>query len=1517
MRAYVFTGQSATLQTISPALLDQHQSIRRMFDDARDTFNVDFTKVNTHDEQWIRSNDTALTQPLAFLASMTAYLLLPPEPGPTLMTGHSLGEITSLAASGAVTIKAALELIKVRSIAMQDACAEHNGGMVAIMGLKEQQVQAACDSWNAQNEHTGSLIISHFNSPDQFVISGSKEGLEYACARLTSAERVVKLASPGAFHSAYMSKANDKFKRCVLAVEIQPPSCPIYQNSTACGSTDPAEIREQLLHHMVSPVRWTETIRNMVKDGTSEFILVGTEGGLQKLIKQIDPRINVSVSKTDQYLTMRRLVDMDSLRNSQRVGPQTPSELLLAELWAQILCVDPGDISARDSFYQLGGDSIAAMQMVSLVKGRGFVLSALDVMQNPVLRDQAAMMREVNQVSDGENAQDPYVPFSLLPLNAIDVETTRVQAAKACGLDVDQIQDMYPCTPLQRGLMAATAKDPSKYIARLVYEVGHTVESSLLLRACEATFRQLDILRTRIVDTLKAELVQVVSTETGPVTEWQHLEDYRASHKPSLGLGTALMRADMVHVSSDPRSRRIFILSAHHAVYDAWSLSLILDRLSSVYYGSSPPPVVACSRFAKYVRENLDAESARAFWKETLQDTEASVFPSVPKAPYSPSSHQTFSHRIADVACLRGGDIMLSTVLTTAWATVASRYSGSEQVVFGMVSSGRQAAMPGIESVIGPTITTVPVCVQLPDTEALSSVLQRAQATCLAMIPFEQTGIQTIRNYSPELERICHFQTLLVLHPPQKANKHHDSLLVRANREDSLIKSLTHAIGDFGTQALAIQVFLQEKKGCLLEITHDPSVLNGDSARRLARQFESVVHQIISSLRAKTSHQLPMGRLSLDNDRDTCQIWQWNAVAPPLIKGCVHDMVSEAAAKYHYKTALCSWEGELTHRQLDNMSTRLAHHLVHLGLSPGDIVPLCFEKSIWTVVAIMGIMKAGAASVAMDVGQPVQRLRQIVNKVDPRLILCSVNATDLATELVESCPSRQALSVSANLLITLSSTPPKSPSELPIIDPSRPLYVVFTSGSTGAPKGAVISHANFCSAIRHQREAMRYGPGSRVFDFVSYAFDVTWPNILQTLTAGGCVCVPSEDERRNDISAAIRRLGATAIHVPTSVARLIDPAEVPAIELVVLGGEPVALSDVTRWGAGVEVVQVYGPAECTPPVMVSYNVSSGDSMKNIGRGYGVVPWIVDVSDCQKLAPIGVVGELVLEGPLVGLGYLGEPEKTTVAFLQDPVWLARGCPGRPGRSGRVYRTGDLARYDADGCVIFIGRKDAQVKVHGQRIELGDVEVHVGNILQGQPRQVEVLVDAVTPKNSTTTVLVAFMVVAGGYSSLDDRGQTHTAASLRDISTLLKQGLLERLPAYMVPTAYISIEKVPVTGTGKKDRRRLREMGAGMTLEELTWYNPDRQDKRQPETKWERRLLLMASEILAIRVESIGADDSFVQIGGDSIAAMRLVALARNRYRATLTVSEIYKHPRLSVLARLAESRIASSNGHGDE
>ncbi|KAI1867208.1 uncharacterized protein JN550_007260 [Neoarthrinium moseri] len=1180
-----------------------------------------------------------------------------------------------------------------------------------------------------------------------------------------------------------------------------------------------------------------------------------------------------------------QLIEMNPLRD-RRIAPETEAERTLIKLWATILHLEPEIIGRGDSFYRLGGDSISAMRLVALARSCGILMSALSIMQNPVLCDQAVMVEYVESKDDDITC----APFSQLSLDFDQLQAAVAQAAEGCDLSTDQIQDIYPCTPLQEALLAATSKDRNKYIARRVYELQETVDSIDVIQAWQETCSSIDVLRTRVANVTNVGLAQVVSTELCPVSEWLNLQAFEGSESCSMGLGTALVKVDLVNVSSDSR-RRLFIFSAHHAVYDGWSLPLILNHFISIYEKTPTPAPIPFKNFTKYLK-NLKTESARTFWTSTLSSVEATIFPNVPKTPQIHPTTNTFQHDIRRITWPRG-DFTPSNILTAAWAVVASRYSDSKDVVFGTVTSGRQTPIPGIERIIGPTIATVPVQVRLLGGESLATLLHRVQGTALEMMQYEHTGLQNIRKYSPEIERLCNFQTLLVIQPPTRdiAESNTGSLFVKEELHTSAEfgPGLGHSVDDFGSHALSIQINLDDGKASL-KITHDTNVLHEESASRIARQFTSVIRQFCRS--SESAETTLVEKLSLDTEQDTQKIWQWNSKAPPLIQGCVHDLISEAASKYPGNPAICAWDGEITHRQLDDMSARLARHLISLGLRVGSIVPLCFEKSLWTIVAIMGVMKAGGASVTMDVGQPVERLRQIVDKANPQFILCSENRQGLASMLR---PQVRVLPVFSDLVEGLDAEPTV---QLPIVDMSSLLYVVFTSGSTGTPKGATISHANFCSAIRYQREAMRYCSASRVFDFVSYAFDVTWPNILQTLSVGGCVCVPSEFDRKNDISTSIRTLRANAVHVPPSVARLIDPAAVPEIKTVVVGGEPVLLSDVTRWGPGVEVIQVYGPAECTPPIMASYRVDSDEAMANIGHGFGVVPWIVDADDPQKLASIGVVGELVVEGPLVGLGYLDDLEKTEAAFLDSPRWLVSGCSTHAGRSGRVYRTGDLARYEHDGSIRFIGRKDAQVKVRGQRIELGEVEVHIERLLQDQ-HTTDIAVDVFVPAKSTTAVLAAFIAVG-----VDTSDKSQAVKLVQSIVQSFHSGLKEALPAYMVPFVYIPVEKIPTTGTGKKDRRRLRELGASFTLEELASFNPWRQEKRLPSTEWEKRLQLLVSTVLGIDVQSIGADDSFFQIGGDSIAAMKLVALARERFGIRLAVGDIFKNPQLSALAQLA-------------
>ncbi|KAI0136227.1 hypothetical protein BJ170DRAFT_573811 [Xylariales sp. AK1849] len=633
------------------------------------------------------------------------------------------------------------------------------------------------------------------------------------------------------------------------------------------------------------------------------------------------------------------------------------------------------------------------------------------------------------------------------------------------------------------------------------------------------------------------------------------------------------------------------------------------------------------------------------------------------------------------------------------------------------------------------------------------------------------------------------------------------------------------------------------------------------------------------------------------DQKDLANIWQWNADVPETVDACVHDLIASTVHRQPDAPAICAWDGELTYRELDVVSNKLAGYLVSVGVGPGDIIPLCFEKSMWTPVAMLGVMKAGAASVAMDTTHPEARLRTIVQQAftysSRRVIVSSVTNQPLADRLAPSEEPETTILV-PEILAREASHDHECPQTT--TKPDDMLYVVFTSGSTGNPKGAIITHANFSSAIAHQQVTLGFDSTCRVFDFASYAFDVAWSDALHTLTAGGCMCIPSENQRRNDMSAAIRDLRATYLDLTPTVARQIQPAEVPSIRTIVFGGERVSASDAVNWMRCATICNPYGPAECTITSTVSAITPGDNAEPGIGRGCGTVTWIV-CPDGSGPAAVGETGELWLEGPIVGKGYLGDPEKTAAAFIEDPPWLLRGGSGVPGRHGRLYRTGDLVRYNPDGSLHFIGRKDDQVKIRGQRVELGDVEHHLRQCLAAHP-DIAVVADVVRPSGNAAPLLAAFLAI--GESANADMVTRN--AALAALIAPIEDSLAEKLPAHMIPTAYIPVSEIHLTGTGKTDRRRLQELVAAMTLEQLADLNPARSrgPGREPSTEAERQLQQLWASVLPIDANSISVSDDFSRIGGDSVAAMRLVAAARNR-GLKLDIADVFRHPHLSDMA----------------
>jgi amino acid adenylation domain-containing protein/thioester reductase-like protein len=614
----------------------------------------------------------------------------------------------------------------------------------------------------------------------------------------------------------------------------------------------------------------------------------------------------------------------------------------------------------------------------------------------------------------------------------------------------------------------------------------------------------------------------------------------------------------------------------------------------------------------------------------------------------------------------------------------------------------------------------------------------------------------------------------------------------------------------------------------------------------------------------------------------------------------VYELIQERCQAQPGASAVCAWDGELTYKALDDISSTLAVHLMGLGVGPETFVPLCFEKSRWIVVAMVAVMKAGGAFVLLDPSHPLGRLQRICQNTSGRLIVASTSNAALAAELAD-----QVIVVGDGEVALNCTNHSWTPSN---VAPENALYAVFTSGSTGTPKGVVIEHASFLSTVTPYSKALLLNQETRVFQFSSYAFDVSIFDTLITLINGGCVCVPSDTDRWSDVTTAIARFQASHASLTPTVARILQPADLPTLRTVVLGGEKLAATDVDRWVDHVRLVSLYGASEC-PLMSIQSNVKNDGRLCHIDHPIGSVAWVVDSQDHDKLVPIGAVGELLIEGAAVGRGYLNDPERTAASFLSPPEWL-REFRG-PACHGRVYKTGDLVQYVGDGSLRYVGRKDTQVKLRGQRVELGEVEHHVRECFSCAQ---DVVAEVVTfPHYGQAPMLVAFVVYE--YESSDKRSDNNNSNNSDSIlaepsdwfGSAIAQAralLHASVPNYMVPAVFLPLNITPLTPTDKADRRRLRELAAKLSRQRLESFSTKDGSKRVPLTEVEKTLQHYYAEVLNLPVEQVSADDHLFHRGGDSLTAMKLVAMAR-KSNHQITVQDVFDCPRLSALASRVE------------
>jgi amino acid adenylation domain-containing protein len=631
-------------------------------------------------------------------------------------------------------------------------------------------------------------------------------------------------------------------------------------------------------------------------------------------------------------------------------------------------------------------------------------------------------------------------------------------------------------------------------------------------------------------------------------------------------------------------------------------------------------------------------------------------------------------------------------------------------------------------------------------------------------------------------------------------------------------------------------------------------------------------------------HTLPQTKrlreIDIFSSADTQLLHRWNHDPPPQVNETLCGLFARHVLRQPSAPAVCAWDRDLSYAELDSMSETLAGDLVRRGVGTEAVVALCVDKSALAVVVMMAVLRTGASFVHLGISTPTQRQAAILDAcqavllvVDPSNAPCLIDHQAVTGLVVDS----KFIAALPGL-----STP------LPTVEAHFAAAITFTSGSTGTPKGIVVEHGSIATSCDAMATRLDIGPHTRVLQFASYTFDASVGDIFYALARGACVCSPSEQERVDNLAAVARRLEVNWAFLTPSVLSLLEPRDIPSLRRLLLGGEPPSPKHVAMWAQSVSLHLVMGPAECAIYCAASDAIVPGQDPSTFGRAAGCRLWVVDPQDHTRLAPVGCPGELVVEGRTVARGYLNDPERTEQVFLDDAPWLSQFLTSASPR--RLYKSGDLVRFHSDdGTFSFVARKDTQVKLHGQRVELGEIEHHLKNGIPDVDSAIALL-------NTSAEHTNRHPLIVQHAQGLTIPLTTHGTDMLLRVTSQLASVL----PAYMIPTLFVPIHRVPFTLNGKRDVARLRQIAQALSQDELQAFSLSQEAAARPLNCQEEQLRKLWAQVLDLDASNLGPDSDFIRQGGDSLAAMRLGSLA-TEVGLHLPVFYTMAHPRLADMA----------------
>ncbi|MEJ7558099.1 MAG: amino acid adenylation domain-containing protein [Pedobacter sp.] len=1098
---------------------------------------------------------------------------------------------------------------------------------------------------------------------------------------------------------------------------------------------------------------------------------------------------------------------------TEYTAPRTAEESLIVNIWKELLGVER--IGVHDNFFELGGHSLLAMRVISsLREAHGTELQIRNIFLHPTIAGLATLL-----TPETENIQPAITAIYPRP------EKIPLSFSQERLWFIDQLDGS-----VEYHIPAILNLKGSLNFKALEYALKTLVERHEVLRTVILQEEGLAWQQVRPADNWSLNRIDNASWVSNPAQLRSNIQNLFL-HPFDLS-SDFMLRADIICVNN---SENILVITMHHIASDGWSIAIIVKELVELYnsYGKAKPQLAALpiqyADFSIWERNFLTGPVYKQkldYWRSQLLGVVPLELPTDFTRPafkgkngygYGFKIDKILSNGLKELS--RSTNSTLFMILLSAFKVLLHRYSNQKDICVGSPIAGR--SHKAVEGMVGFFVNTLAIRSNVESENEFIELVAQVRSTLLDAyshqeIPFEKVVDAVVKDRdqsrNPLFQVMFTFQNL----PEMVELRLGD---VELNTESFVNTTVKLELGF---------KFKETDDGIIGYVEYSTDLYNKSTIHRMVEHFTTLLTSIINNPNER------IGRLKLLPVEEEIQIANFNSSINPFLEITVLALFEQQAMKSPHAIALILEEEELTYAKLDEDSNRLAHYLISKGVKSEVLVPICLERSLAMIVGILGILKAGGTYVPIDPEYPQERIKYILEDTAATLAVGSA-ASSSKIKFNSEIQVVELDGVDHKAINNQSNSHPQL-----VVKPDSSAYVIYTSGSTGKPKGVIADHASVSNLIQAQTRYFNITEEERILQFSNYAFDASVEQIFLALCNGAKLILFKEglqlDTER--FENYLNQKEVSHLHATPLFLEQLKNHNFKNLKRVIAGGDVCKKELANRWKDITSFYNEYGPTETTVTAIEYLEDGSSSTHSQVPIGKPLPNTQVYIVDGQhNLVPVGIFGELYIGGLQVARGYLNMPEETKEKFIDNPFITGRG---------RLYKTGDYGRWLPDGDIEYLGRKDNQVKIRGYRIELGEIE----SIVQQSGLVSQNLVLARKDKQGNKR-LVGYAVAAGKFDKLK-----------------LTEYLLERLPAYMVPSLWVELSSIPLNSNGKVDYKALPEL----ELSESQTSN-----FFAPRNLVETHLVEIWNDLLD--AQQISIEDNFFELGGDSILTIQVVSRMR--------------------------------------